>query len=748
MNLFAFSTLVTSLLSFALAVFVVRMKNDSKLNWAWFLVGFSVGVWSLGLWGVISAENESVAMIFQYLLDFGAILSPIAYFRFLIVLLGLDKKKKKEVFLITLVGVVLIFLSFSSFFKEGVEKIEGGSFNYWISTGPVYVIFPILFLCLNCYSMFLGVRYYKISKGLLRSQIKYVILAGLVGFMGGSTNFFPQITGDYPIGNYFVFLYVIAMSYAIIKHRLMGIRLIVSKIYIYLIIALLVYLYFQYMLYVHILVFSGEATLIQLTLFDLSSTLIFAIALLPFLVYIQKSSDILFFRGQNPRQLIKDLSIKIGGVIDLRELTITLNSELKKLLGTEKVYVAIKDTHQTKRYINFNLLNEEQGRVNFTKERLLIADEGLVNSYLSAANIVTKKEALADKNMSKDILKKLSKYDVEMVVPLEVHKKPVGFLFLSSKATQEPYTHEDVELIEIIASQVAISIENAKLYNEIKVFNRRLKMKIRSAVDEFENSNNDLTEANTKLVRAYEKLHKLDRAKSEFLSIASHQLRTPLTSIKGFTSLLMEGTYGKVSNQVNVVLSKIFISNERLINLVEDLLNISRIESGRFVFDLKENEICPLLESVVDSFAVPAKAKNIEIEYHHPTKKIPPFVFDKNKMQELLSNLLDNAVKYTKEGIIKVTLKQEAKKIQITIKDSGMGIPKGETEYIFDKFQRGKGVTQVNTEGVGLGLYVCKKVIEAHNGKIWAESEGIGKGSEFFVELRSDFRPIVKNSKK
>jgi signal transduction histidine kinase len=742
MNLFAMSALSTAILSFFLAFFVIKKKFNSSLGRIWFFIGLSVGAWSLGLWGVIRADNLLEANVYQYLFSIGGILSPIAYFRFIVSLLKLEKEKGKEIFLIYVIGIILIVLSFFPIFKVGMELVEGTNANYWIVPGPLYYIFPFFFLFVIGYAIMLGMQNFVYQKGFLRSQVLYVLVAGVVVFLGGVTNFFPQITKVYPIGNYFLIIYLVSMAYVIVRFRLMGIKFIVSRLYVYLIVAVFTYIYFQYILYVHILALSSRANLFQLMLFDLFSSLVFAIILLPFLNYIQRSSDILFFRGQNPRQLIKDLSIKIGGVIDLMQLVSMLESEFKRLLGTEKISVLIAKKGSAN---EFMLLEVAKGKI---KKMAVKKGFELFERLKLTKKLVLRDEILDEMGISRKIFYEMEHFEAEVAMPLRTHHKTIGLLFLSQKMTQDAYSKEDIEFIEIISSQVAVAIENARLYAEIKAFNKRLKLEVKEAIGDLENTNKDLTKTNLKLVFAYEKLHKLDRAKSEFLSIASHQLRTPLTSIKGFTSLLMEGTYGKVSNQVNVVLSKIFISNERLINLVEDLLNISRIESGRFVFDLKENEICPLLESVVDSFAVPAKAKNIEIEYHHPTKKIPPFVFDKNKMQELLSNLLDNAVKYTKEGIIKVTLKQEAKKIQITIKDSGMGIPKGETEYIFDKFQRGKGVTQVNTEGVGLGLYVCKKVIEAHNGKIWAESEGIGKGSEFFVELSSDFRPKLTNIQK
>ncbi len=750
--MFVFDLINISLLAvvFIYLLFALLIIQKGKDLYAYFhlLIILSVIFWTAGMFFYRSATPENV-VLYCTILYIGPTFIASVFFLFSFVFPH-NKLPSIWCFLFTVLANLLIIalVLVPELVIVDVEIIPGEEHRIiWGKYYFVYVLYQVFFVSASLVILF---RKYLKEKGRLKYQLRYVLVGCSLSYsLAMVTNLIVVWWGDFRfnwMGQIFSILMASSIFFAIIKYRLMGIRFIASKIYIYLIVAIFAYIYFQFMLYVHILVLSGKASLAQLTLFDLSSTIVFAITLLPFLLYIQKSSDILFFKGQNPRKLIKDVSIRLSGVIDLGQLAIALNEELRKVVGTEKVFLAIKDPHQAKNSDNLVLLSAKDKKVVFTKEKF--PKEFKIFSFSKhITNVITKEELKHIPGVSKGLLSKMSKYDTEGIVPLEVHKKPVGVLLLSSKITQEEYSLEDIEFIEIIASQVAIAIENAKLYNKVKIFNRRLKIEIKSAIKDFENSNKDLTQANVKLVRAYEKLHKLDRAKSEFLSIASHQLRTPLTSIKGFTSLLLEGTYGEISQNVRTVLGKVFTSNERLIHLVEDLLNISRIESGRFVFDLKENKIQPLIEEIIDSFIVPAKAKKIKFEYKPSKQKIPPFIFDNNKIQELLSNLIDNAVKYTQKGVIKVSLKYQDNKVLIKIKDSGMGISKGETEYIFDKFQRGKGVTQVHTEGVGLGLYVCKKVIEAHKGRIWAESPGTGKGSTFFVELKTDFKPTLKAEK-
>ncbi len=249
----------------------------------------------------------------------------------------------------------------------------------------------------------------------------------------------------------------------------------------------------------------------------------------------------------------------------------------------------------------------------------------------------------------------------------------------------------------------------------------------------------ELQEMSDRLARANDELRKLDNAKSEFISIASHQLRTPLTAIKGFLSLILEGSYGKVAPEVQDVLNKVYASNDRIVQLVENLLNISRIESGRIQYQFQKSSIEDILKELSDMFFVMAKNKNLTLTFTLPKKKLPLLYMDAGKIREVISNLIDNAFKYTEKGGVEVILEQKGPVARITVSDTGMGIEAETMPHLFSKFIRGsKEASRMNVAGTGLGLYVGKSFIEAHHGRIWIESDGKGKGSRFIVEL-----PIV-----
>ena len=248
-----------------------------------------------------------------------------------------------------------------------------------------------------------------------------------------------------------------------------------------------------------------------------------------------------------------------------------------------------------------------------------------------------------------------------------------------------------------------------------------------------------------KLAMANDQLRKLDNAKSEFISIASHQLRTPLTAVKGFVSLLMEGTYGDINAKARDALNKVYISNERLIQLVENLLNVSRMESGRIEYEFKNGKIEDVLDEIKDNLLFIARKKGLYLNFNLPKEPLPEIKMDFGKMREVLTNLIDNGIKYASRGGVTVRAELAAANLQlttnnpqlirITVSDTGIGIPKDSLPYLFEKFSRGKDTARLHATGTGLGLYVAKNIVEAHHGKLWAESEGEGKGSRFILEL-------------
>ena len=238
----------------------------------------------------------------------------------------------------------------------------------------------------------------------------------------------------------------------------------------------------------------------------------------------------------------------------------------------------------------------------------------------------------------------------------------------------------------------------------------------------------------------------VERMKTEFVSLAAHQLRTPLSAIKWTLKMLLDGDLGDISKEQKSFIAKTYSSNERMISLINDLLDITRIEEGRYLFKPTLVEIESVVRLVFDSCKEEAERKKIKMEFKKPEKKLPQVIIDTEKIKLVIQNFLENAIKYTPvDGKITASLKGNKREIEFSVKDTGVGIPKDQQERVFIKFFRGANVVRMDTEGTGLGLFISKNIIEAHGGRVWFESEE-NKGSIFYFTLpvKEEFEEFLK----
>lgn len=259
---------------------------------------------------------------------------------------------------------------------------------------------------------------------------------------------------------------------------------------------------------------------------------------------------------------------------------------------------------------------------------------------------------------------------------------------------------------------------------------------VRSVYREVE-SREEIERLAKNLTKANDQLRELDRQKSEFLSIAAHQLRTPLTAIKGYASLILEGSFGAVSQELKAPLETIFVSSTRMVETVADFLNVSKIEQGKMEYRMQRASLSELVQHVVRELEVTMKGKGLTLTYTDETTGGCMVTMDAGKVEHVISNIIDNSIKYTPQGSISVTLTADsgARVARVTIHDTGAGIPKEALGTLFDKFVRARNAKDINVTGSGLGLYVAREMMKAHGGTVTADSEGEGKGSTFVITL-------------
>lgn len=227
----------------------------------------------------------------------------------------------------------------------------------------------------------------------------------------------------------------------------------------------------------------------------------------------------------------------------------------------------------------------------------------------------------------------------------------------------------------------------------------------------------------------------VERMKSEFVSLSAHRLRTPTSAVKWSLGMLLKRDFGEITEEQREVLKKTYLTNERMIRLIEDLLNVARIEEGKYLSRPVLSNIEEVIQSVIGLHKERMKRKKLSFEFKKPKKETSKVMLDVKKMEIAIENILDNAIRYTAPGgKITILVKSSKKEIEVQTKDTGVGIPDSQQEKVFTKFFRGANVIRMETEGTGLGLFITKNIIEAHGGTIWFNSKA-GKGTTFYFTI-------------
>lgn len=521
---FTLSSIFTAVLSFLVGIFIIWHNSKSRLNQLWFGVSIAAAIWSFSLSRIVSADSEIEAIRWNWALYLGAVFIPIFYYHFVLVLV--DKVQKHKTSL--KIGYILSFIFLATvptkLFVKGAPPKAG--FDHWLEVGPVYYIYFIVFAILIIWSSILLIKGIYENSDVKKQQIKYIFMAGLVGFSGGVTDFFPQLINFYPVGNYFVIFYIVVVTYVILKHNLMNIKVIATQ------------------------VFS-----------------IFLVVLM----------GVEIIRSNSSQELLYNIALFLAVLI-------------------------------------FAIL--------------------LIRSVL-----------------------------------------------------EEVKRREQLQLLNI-----------------------------------------QLEEAN-------KHLKELLKMKSEFLAIASHQLRTPLTAIRGLLSMQAEGSFDAYpKDKLKQVHKDMLTSANRLNNIVNDLLDALEVEGG---LQLEFKPVSPenMIDEVITTLKPNYDKKGLYLKFDKPASPLPKIDAEERYLSQVFMNLIDNAEKYTRTGGVTVTAQASGNNLMVKVKDTGIGVKPEDQKKLFDKFSRGSEANKINTDGSGLGLFIIKKIVDEHHGKVKIESEGENKGTTFTVYL-------------
>lgn len=317
-----------------------------------------------------------------------------------------------------------------------------------------------------------------------------------------------------------------------------------------------------------------------------------------------------------------------------------------------------------------------------------------------------------------------------ILVPLATESQALGVLCAASK-TKKFFPPEQLDFYRSLANQVSLAIHNARLYEKIIRFSRELETKVAERTLELKNKSLELAEAN----RA---LKELDRLKTEFLANVSHELRTPLNSILGYTQLLLDGVDGPLNEEQQKSLERVEKAGRRLLQLINDVLDLSKLRAGRMTLNLEQANMHDILSEAVQTIEPLARAKEIELRVEE--EEVPPLLVDRDKIVQVILNLLSNAIKFTNPHgrvtvqVHTVTLPEQPGVLKdyvaVKVSDTGIGIKEEDLQNIFKEFVQVDSTMTRRAGGTGLGLPISRHLVELHGGRIWAESE-YGRGSTF-----------------
>ena len=714
-----------SVLNLVLGIIVLARNPRRPINFLFMLLSFFAAVWIFS--NYMEGVSESPIFWLKSTYAFGGLTISSG----LIWALYLCRSRYiiSKIFIIYFFAFIFFVTSYIDNLIIGrVDHVYFGRFEG--TTGPLFFWYSIFFFLVALSiitTLFTG---YIKSRGLIKSQILLVLLGSFVYiFVSVTVSFLLPLVGylklmslDSPSS----LLFIGSIAYAITRYRFLDIRLVILRTLSFGFIILLITGVFAALS----VLFGSRLEVILGFRSDILVGLI--VAILVTLTYQpvknlteRVTNRFLYKKSYDPDVLLAEINEVTSSILDLKNLLASISGTLSDAFHFEKFGVALLD--KTNQLMIAHQAGFKpgvaEGLAGFPDVvKILYQEVQQTPGIMVIDEMKTRFENGEYQPASPSLLQALYEADIALVTPLYVKEQLIGAITLGNKKSGDPYNNADLNILKIISGQAGIAIENARLYDELKDFNIKLE--------------DEVTRKTAQLRKANVQLRQLDEAKSDFISIASHQLRTPLTVIKGYISMMQEGSFGPVPPVIMENLEKLYISNERLISLVEDLLNISRIESGKQEYKWAEIHLEDLAKEVAENLKKIAQDKGLKLFFQPPVQPTPLVAADSDKIHEVMMNFVDNAIKYTPQGEINIYVEPKpAGFVTFCVQDTGKGISAEAKAMLFKKFSRGKGSFTMHTEGLGLGLYVAKLFMEAHKGKIWAESEGDGKGSKFCFSL-------------
>lgn len=661
------------------------------------------------------AAGHDTSVIWAKLLYFFPTVTPTAFLLF-----GLyfpnNTVSKKVVWVIILSTILMASLSLvdkaviaNVLVQPGHEKriLFGWAYYY------LYIFYFPLFFLSSYYVLF---RKYLKATAFVRMQILYILLGMTAASVPAMiTNLNLPTFGYFELnwaGQLCTVFWISGVAYAIIKHRLLDIRLVVARTIAYSLLVLILGAAYAFGFIVVGDVLIGKITNQVELLTSSVLALLMALSFQPLRKILETATDKFFFKGYyDSQQLLQSLSSVMSSTIELENLMSTiLDHVLTQIRISRGAFILLsKDASDGIAYVAAKGYDSYVPR--FTKETILL--------------FLRQKTILISDDLEEGTIKEAMRtLHISIVLPLVVHENNIGVVVFSDKASGDIYSPQDINVLGILAPELSVAIQNAKEYEEIKRFNITLREEIDKATKDLQNAN--------------ERLKSLDKLKDEFVSLASHELRTPMTAIKSYSWMLREERQGQLNEKQKEYADRIYTSTERQIRLVNDMLDVSRIDAGRMTLNPKPIDLAQLAQSVFAEVLPSAQNQNIALVLQPPSSPLGTVLADEDKTKEVFINLIGNSLKFTPPGgKITIAFEQQGDMILTRVTDNGKGIKAEDMPKLFRKFGMIEGnYTRTSGQGTGLGLYISKSIIQLQGGTMSVFSEGENKGTTFTFTLK------------
>lgn len=706
--------LTTSLL---LGMWVFQSNTKSSIN-RWFIaISASIIFWNIfAFLGYKSTDVSQSLLYFKF--NFSAVaLFFIAFYYFTLFFPSSSPKRSRVMdSIITIICSVFAVLSLSTSYI--IERVQiPGEGKLVLEVGSLGNIFYLFTIILTVYILYIlikkNVSLSRISQSknnlFIIGTVLYAICNAI--FSIGVSFLYPQNYNYTQLGDFSVILFIGITAYAIVKNGLMDIRMVVARSISYTL--LLIILAGGYALAIfgaQEFLFAGQSYSSGQIAVQVILAIIMAFTFQPLRRFLTRITDKVFFKNDyNFEDLLKELVTTANGTLILIELLYkTIDILVKKMKVTRGIFILLDEggevyTTQSLNYTSLPNFNSKEV-VTMSKNNLVISDE------------------LEEGSKLKHFLKK---FNANLSLSLISEEgKPLGILLFGEKASGELFNTKDIKLFEILMPELSIAIHRAKEHEKVQRFNVTLQAEVAKKTKELQSAN--------------EHLEELDKAKDEFISMASHQLRTPLTAIKGYLSMLLEGDAGEIKMAQYDFVNEAYNAAARMVSLINDLLNVSRMETGRFFLEPVDVSLEIMIKEEIKQLQNHADEKNIYIKFEKKKDRIPKIKADETKIRQVVMNFIDNAIYYTQKGGVTVSLDANKSNLIFKVSDTGIGVPQTQQKNLFSKFYRADNARRMRPDGTGLGIYLAKKVIEDHGGEIHFDSvEGQGSTFGFTFPLKS-----------